>query len=355
MSIGSRARAGAGAMRLSAPSESLDVGPLELESGEILSDVRVAYRTWGKLARDGANAILVEHALTGSAGVEEWWPGILGSGRALDPSRDFIVATNALGSCYGTTGPTSWRGAAREIWGAAFPRITVRDMVNLEARVADALNVERWSLILGGSLGGMRALEWAATFPGRVGSVLTLGAPAKHSAWAIAWNAIARAALLADSKFRDGRYPPNDPPRKGLAAARATSMLSYRSFPGLDERFGRRLERGRFEVEHWLDRHGQSFVERFDANSWLTLSHAMDTHDLARGRGSMASVLGGLEVDALLIGISSDALYPEEEVEAVARAWPRSRYVTLQTSHGHDGFLIEKEAVNRLVAGFKER
>jgi homoserine O-acetyltransferase len=331
------------------------VDRLELESGEILTDVRVAYRTWGRLAPGGDNAVLVEHALTGSADVDDWWPSLIGEGRALDPRRDFIVAINALGSCYGTTGPTSLRPGSGEPWGPEFPKITVRDMVNLETRVADALGVERFAVALGGSLGGMRALEWAVSYPDRVESVIALGAPARHSAWAIGWNAIARSALLADPKFRDGRYPKDDPPRAGLAAARATSMLSYRSFDGLDQRFARSHQDGRFEVENWLARHGESFILRFEANSWLTLSLAMDTHDLGRGRGDLAAVLGATPVRALLVGISTDVLYPPREVEAVARIWPAAEYLALESSHGHDAFLIEKEAVNRAIAEFRAR
>ncbi|MEO8359610.1 MAG: homoserine O-acetyltransferase [Vicinamibacteria bacterium] len=332
---------------------SLVVNRLTLESGEELTDIRVAYRTWGRLAPGGGNAVLVEHALTGSPHLDEWWGDILGPGRALDPEHDFIVATNALGSCYGTTGPTAARPGSTVLWGADFPRITVRDMVNLEAKVADTLNVERWSMVLGGSLGGMRALEWAASYPQRVASIAALGAPARHSAWAIGWNAIARSALLADPKFLEGRYAPSDPPRSGLAAARATSMLSYRSFEGFDERFGRKIEDGRFEVERWLDRHGESFVERFDANSWLTLSKAMDTHDIARGRGDLASIVATLDVRALFVGISSDVLYPPQEIEAVAKVWPASECVLLESTHGHDAFLIEGEVVNAILKSFR--
>ena len=333
---------------------SLVINRLTLESGEVLTDIRVAYRTWGRLAQGGGNAILVEHALTGSPHLDEWWSDILGPGRALDPDHDFVVATNVLGSCYGTTGPTAAKPGSTELWGADFPKITVRDMVNLEAKVADALNVDRWSLIIGGSLGGMRALEWAASYPQRVASVAALGAPARHSAWAIGWNSIARAALLADPKFREGRYGPGDPPRSGLAAARATSMLSYRSFDGLEERFGRNVEDGSFEVERWLDRHGESFVERFDANAWLTLSRAMDTHDIARGRGDLATSVADVLVRALFVGISTDVLYPPQEIEAAAKLWPNAEYARLESSHGHDAFLIEGEAVNAIVRSFRD-
>ena len=327
---------------------------LPLESGEILLDVEVAYRTWGSLSERSDNAILVEHALTGSPHIDEWWGDILGPGKALDPERDFVVATNVLGSCYGTTGPTSRRNGGADVWGADFPKITVRDMVNLEARVADAFGIARWSLIVGGSLGGMRALEWAVSYPARTASIAVLGAPARHSAWAVGWNAIARSALLADPKFRDGRYPAEDPPRAGLAAARAASMLSYRSFDGLDDRFGRRTEEGRFDVERWLDRHGETFVERFDANSWLTLSRAMDTHDIARGRGEIDALLSELGVRALFVGISSDVLYPAREVEGVAARWPSARYELVESIHGHDAFLIEGETVNAVIREFRD-
>jgi homoserine O-acetyltransferase len=333
--------------------KTVNVSRIALESGEILTDVVVAYRTWGALNARGDNAVLVEHALTGSQHIDEWWNPALGPGRALDPERDFVVAMNALGSCYGTTGPTAPRPGTDSAWGPDFPKITVRDLVNLEELVADHLGISRFSLIVGGSLGGMRALEWAVSYPERVASVAALGAPVRHSAWAIGWNAIARTALLADPKFEGGRYKRDQPPRTGLAAARAASMLSYRSFDGLDLRFGRKSLDGRFEVEAWLDRHGESFVKRFDANSWLSLSLAMDTHDLARGRGSLEEALHRLEVPALFVGISSDVLYPKEEIEAAASVWPGSRYICLDSPHGHDAFLIEGEAVNSILASFR--
>ena len=335
----------------------LTVPRLPLESGDVLFDVEVAYRTWGALSERRDNAVLVEHALTGSPHVDEWWGDVLGHGKALDPERDFVLATNVLGSCYGTTGPTSRRQGRDELWGADFPRITVRDMVNLEVRVAEALDIEKWALVIGGSLGGMRALEWAVSFPERVGAIAVLGAPARHSAWAVGWNAIARSALLADPKFREGRYSADDPPKSGLAAARATSMLSYRSFDGLHERFARRVEDtedGRFEVERWLDRHGATFVDRFDANSWLALSRAMDTHDVVRGRGEIEKVLAGVDVRALFVGISSDVLYPAREVERVAALWPSARYELVESIHGHDAFLIEGETMNALIKEFRD-
>lgn len=327
-----------------------EAGSLRLESGETLRDVVVAYRTWGRLAPGGGNAVLIEHALTGSANVDEWWPGLIGAGRVLDPSRDFIVCANALGSCYGTSGPLSGLGPA-------FPSITLRDMVALEERLSDHLGVSRWSLVIGGSLGGMRALEWGASAPTRVGSVIALGAPAKHSAWAIGWSAIARKALRADPSFRNGRYAADDPPRGGLAAARAVSMVSYRSPECVEFRFGRRAASdGAFEIEAWLDHHGESFVDRFDANSWLALSRAMDTHDLARGRASsVADALKGLQIPALIVGITSDALYPYAEVERLARDWPGASFARLESPHGHDAFLIEQEQVETLIRSFRIR
>jgi homoserine O-acetyltransferase len=334
-----------------------EAGDLRLESGGRLRDAVVAYRTWGRLAPGGSNAVLVEHALTGSANVDEWWPDLIGSGRVLDPARDFVVCANALGSCYGTTGPASGSGPD-------FPSVTLRDMVALEAGLADHLGVSRWSLVIGGSLGGMRALEWAASLPARVASVVALGAPGKHSAWAIGWSAIARKALSADPAFREGRYPTHAPPHAGLAAARAVSMMSYRSPESLEFRFGRREEdppprlrdRSRFEIEAWLDHHGESFVRRFDANSWLALSRAMDTHDLARSRASsVARALIDVRIPALIVGISSDALYPCAEVERLARDWPGATFARLESPHGHDAFLIEQEQVEALIRSFRIR
>ena len=327
--------------------------PFALESGVDLPEVTVAYRTWGRLAPSGDNAVLVCHALTGSADVDSWWPALLGPGRALDPERDYVVCTNVLGSCYGTTGPTSPRPGGGEPWGPEFPAITVRDMVRVQREALAVLGVRRLRLVIGGSLGGMQALEWAATFPDLVAAVAVIAAPGRHPAWGTALGAAQRAAIAADPRFRGGRYPAAEGPRDGLAAARMIAMCSYRSPASFDQRFGREVGAdGRFEVERYLQHHGDALVARFDANTYLALVAAMDSHDIARGRGAWEDVLRTLLVPTLLVAIDSDVLYPSAELEELAELLPDASLVTLSSPHGHDAFLIAGEQVDAIVRGF---
>lgn len=329
--------------------------PFALESGVLLPDVAVAYRTWGRLATDGGNAVLVCHALTGNADVDSWWPQLLGRGRALDPERDYVVCSNVLGSCYGTTGPASSRRSG-EPWGPDFPSVTVRDMVRLQRELLQALGVCHLRLVLGGSLGGMQAIEWVATSPETVGAAVVLAAPGRHSAWATALSEAQRAAIRADARFVNGRYSAADPPRAGLAAARMIAMCSYRSPASFASRFGRTVAPdGSFQVERYLRRQGEKLVARFDANTYLTLSLAMDTHDVSRGRGEFHTVLRSLHTPMLVVSIDSDVLYPPEELEELAAVAPGAELAVLSSPHGHDAFLIEAEAVDQLVLGFRAR
>lgn len=319
------------------------LGPFELESGVTLPRVRVAYRTWGTLDEEGANAILVCHALTGSADVDLWWGGLLGPGRALDPNEDFIVCSNVLGSCYGTTGPSSPRPDGGGLWGPDFPAVTVRDMVRLQAALLDALGVRRLRLVLGGSLGGMQVLEWALLYPDRVEAIAPIATSGRHSAWCIALSEAQRQAIQID-------------PVLGLAVARAIAMCTYRSRASFEARFGRRLrEPGLFEVESWLHHHGEDLVTRFDADTYVTLTRAMDSHDVARGRenrGTYEEVLRSIEIPALVVTIDSDVLYPPEEQIELASLLPDARLATLRSPHGHDAFLIDVDALNELVSEF---
>ena len=333
-------------------------GSFLLDSGERLRDVEIAYRTWGKLAATRDNGVVVCHALTGSADVDRWWAGLLGSGRAFDPDADFVVAANLLGSCYGTTGPQSPRTAAASgaiAWGGDFPAVTVRDQVRLQQRLLDTLGVERVRLVIGGSLGGMVALEWALGDPGRVEALAVLSAPAHHGPWGIALSELGRRALALDPKFRGGHYPADDPPAEGLALARAIAMTSYRSRPGFEQRFGRDRRDGRFEVARYLEHQGKKLVDRFDANSYLALLGAMDSHDTGHGRGSLEPVLRALDLPVLVLGATTDVLYPVEEQLELATLLPRADYVELASAHGHDAFLLEQSAVNRIVVEFRRR
>ena len=328
--------------------------PFRLDSGERLPSVTVAYRTWGRRDEDGRNAVLVCHALTGSPDVESWWGDLLGPGRALDPSRDFVVCSNVLGSCYGTTGPASRRPGTDVRWGADFPEITIRDMVRVQAALLDGLGVKRLRLVVGGSLGGMQVLEWAALFPDRVDAIAPIAVSARHSAWCIGVSEAQRQAIYADPRWCGGRYRDDDPPEAGLAAARAVAMLTYRSRESLEARFSRAQNDGVYSVESWLHHHGQALVRRFDANTYVTLTMAMDTHDVGRGRGGWREALASVRVPALVVAIDSDLLYPPVEQQELAAALPLGRLATLASPHGHDAFLIEGQAVNALLVRFRE-
>jgi homoserine O-acetyltransferase len=327
----------------------LDTG-FALESGDELDEVRVAYRTWGEPAPE---AIVICHALTGNADADDWWSGLFGPSRSFDPATDYIVASNVLGGCYGTTGPTSKVPGTDHWYGGSFPQVTIRDMVHLQARLLDHLGVERLTLVLGGSMGGMQALEWAATYPDRVGGTVAIGVGPHHSAWSVAFSEAQRAAIWTDPRFEGGYYAPGQGPDNGLAVARMIAMISYRGKLNFESRFGRRQVEDEFEVRSYLRHQGQKLVERFDANTYLRLMDAMDSHDLSRGRGEQETVLAGIKTPVLTIGISSDVLYPPAEVESLASALPNARYQMLHASQGHDAFLIEMASLDGIVARFK--
>jgi homoserine O-acetyltransferase len=338
------------------PTRSLALGgPVPLEPGDVLPEVTVAYRTWGRLSPRGDNAVLVCHALTGSPDVDRWWGALLGRGRALDPDRDFVVCSNVLGGCYGTTGPASSRPDGTGRWGGDFPAISVRDIVRVQAALLDVLGVSRLRLVIGGSLGGMQVLEWALLRPDRVDAIVPIGVSARHSAWCIALSEAQRQAIYADPRWRDGRYPDGDGPEAGLSVARQIAMCTYRSRASLEARFSRdQPEPGRFAVCGWLGHHGRALVDRFDAATYVALTKAMDTHDVGRGRGGWRQALRAVRVPALVVSIDTDVLYPPLEQEELAAALPGGRLATVASPHGHDAFLIEGEATNALVAAFRD-
>ncbi len=330
-------------------------GKFVLESGAVLDDVEIAYRTWGDRANAAQRTVLICHALTGSADVDAWWPGIIGAGKTFDPERDYIVCANILGSCYGTTGPVSERPGTQSRYRADFPRVSVRDMVELERLLLDQLGVEHIELVTGPSLGGMQALEWAAMYPERVGSVVPIGVGAQHSAWCIGISEAQRAAIAADPNWNGGYYSDDAPPEQGLAAARMMAVCTYRSWESFDQRFGReRRDEERYQVQSYLRHQGSKINRRFDANTYVTLTHAMHTHDLARGRGNLPDVLRTLDQPMLVVSVSSDALYPPREQQYLAEHLPNARYETLDCPHGHDGFLIETETLGAMIANFRQ-
>jgi homoserine O-acetyltransferase len=325
---------------------------LPLESGASLPGAQIAFRTWGRLNPRADNAIVVCHAFTGSADADAWWAPLFGPGRALDPDRFFIVCSNALGSCYGSTGPASPAPDGRP-WGARFPSITIRDQVLAQQWLADALGIRHIRFVVGASMGGLQALEWALMDPARVGAVVSIAASANHSPWCLAWSEAQRLALASDPRYRDGDYDPADPPLAGLAAARALAMVGYRSPGSLAQRFGREEGEGApFAVQDWMRHHGQCLGERFDAHAYRILLDAMDSHDLGRGRGSCDAALASITQPVLVGSIPSDALYVPCEQIYLASRLSRAMLVALDSPHGHDGFLIDADRLEPALRRF---
>lgn len=369
--------------------QSASFAALELDAGR-LAPLTVAYETYGRLDEDGSNAILVCHALTGSAhagtfyhddgsidGQPGWWEPLLGPGRAFDTNRWFVVCANFLGSCYGSSGPTSLDPTTGKPFGPTFPPLTVRDMVRAQRLLLDQLGVRRLLSVAGGSLGGFQVLEWAALYPDFVASIVPIATSLTHSAWCVALNEVSREAIRLDPAWCGGAYPPEEQPRAGLSLARQIAMISYRSDVSFDARFGRRLAPGAarpnpfqwrsegnesvpsgadFEVSHYLHYQGVKLVERFDANSYITITEAMDRHDVGAGRGGAAAALAPFRGSALCLGIDSDVLYPtwqQREIIATLQAnGNAARYAEIHSPHGHDAFLIEWDAMAAEIGPF---
>lgn len=341
-----------------------DIGALTLESGTTLPEVTLAYQTWGTYRTTpggGSNAVLVLHALTGDSHVlgaagpghpsPGWWDAVVGPGRAIDTDRFFVVAPNLLGGCQGSTGPASLDHDGLP-WGGSFPALTVRDQVAAEAALTDRLGIDRWHGVIGGSAGGMRALEWAVEHPDRVDRLLLLATSAAASAEQIALSRTQVAAIQADPAFFGGEYydGPHGP-LAGLDLARRIAHIAYRSEAELEERFGRETQAdGRWAVDSYLQHHGAKLVARFDANSYIALTSAMDTHDVARGRGDLAAALGRITARTVVAGIDSDRLYPLHQQQQLADLITTSGPLQVVVSpHGHDGFLVESEQVGVLL------
>ena len=356
--------------------------PFALDSGATLRDVSIAYETWGNLNADGSNAVLLCHAWTGdshAAGDADeghptpgWWEGGVGPGLAIDTDRFFVVCSNVLGGCQGSTGPASPHPDDGRPYGSRFPVVTIRDMVRAQARLADHLGVRRWHAVVGGSMGGMQVLEWASIFPHRVASIVPIATCAQSTAQQIAWGAIGRRAIRLDPNFRGGDYydaAPGEGPWQGLAIARMVAQVTFRSDNVFTDRFGRDLadldaENGgiglwdKFEVERYLDHHGDRLIRRFDTNSYLLIGKAMDLHDVARGRGGLQRAMERVTARTLAIGISSDILYPTYQQrqirDLVAAGGVPAEYVEVESPHGHDAFLIDLQQVGRPIAAWLE-
>jgi len=342
-----------------------------LQSGESLPEVEIAYQTWGELNSSRDNAILVCHSLTSDSGVanyfdengnhvEGWWHEFVGVGKTIDIEKYFIICTNVLGSCYGSTGPTSINPNTGEQYRMNFPVVTVYDMVNSQRQLIEYLKIKKLHTVIGGSLGAMQALEWSVSFPEMVENLIAIATPAKHSAWAIGLNEIQRQAIMSDPDWQNGNYI--DQPLKGLSQARQLAMISYRTKDSYDLKFGRDkiytdikfsiTSKPHFQMENYLHYQGKKLVNRFDANSYLYLTKALDLFDLSENRDNVVDVLGSIKAKTLVIGIDSDILYPTDEQHFIQQNIPESVYAEVKSIHGHDGFLIETEQLNYIVKNF---
>lgn len=353
--------------------------PLMLDGGASLGAVTVAYETYGILNPDGSNAVLICHALTGDqhvasphpiTGKPGWWTSFVGPGRVLDPARYFLICANVLGGCMGSTGPKETDPATGQPYGLRFPVITLRDMVRAQAALLDHLGVGRLLAVVGGSMGGMQVLEWAASYPARVRNAVVLATTARHSAQNIALHEVGRQAIMADPHWRGGDYYGQDEgPSAGLAVARMAAHITYMSEDGLTAKFGRSLQDraqvsfgfdADFQVESYLRHQGIRFVERFDANSYLYITRAMDYFDLAENRGvSLAEALRpARDTRFCVVSFSSDWLYPTAEsrriVHALNACGAPVSFVEIDTSFGHDAFLLEVPELFRVAGGFMD-
>jgi homoserine O-acetyltransferase len=347
--------------------------PFQFEVGATLAPIDVAFETYGELNHDGTNCILVCHALTGSSHAAfynsetdkspGWWDGIIGPGKALDTNRYFVVCSNVLAGCYGTTGPSTINPRTMKEYATSFPLTTIRDMVRIQKELLDWLGVNKIQLVVGGSMGGMQVLEWMVSYPEMVERAAPIATGASHTAWGIGLNEVARQAIFTDPAYRNGDYYAYGQPARGLALARMIGMISYRSAESFALRFQRSriYEDGKgsyfdlkniFQVESYLHYQGVKLVERFDANTYIYITRAMDLHDVARGRGKLEDVLGSVKSKVLCIGISSDVLYPAAEQRGLAELIPNSQYAEIQSIHGHDAFLIEFEQMNSILKSF---
>jgi homoserine O-acetyltransferase len=349
---------------------------LSLDCGRRLATLTVAYRTYGKLNAARSNAILICHALTGDQYVAEthpltgkpgWWNAIVGPGMPVDTGKYHVICANVLGGCMGSTGPRSPHDERPgEPWGTEFPAVTIQDMVRAQNRLIEHLGIEKLFAVIGGSMGGMQALAWAALYPEKVFACVPVAAAAYHSAQNIAFHEIGRQAIAADPFFYSGRYwAEGVTPARGLAVARMTAHITYVSEAALTRKFGRRLQTAtdltllgdRFEVESYLEHQGSSFVRRFDANSYLTITRAMDLFDLAADHdGSLAAAFKGTKTRFLLVSFSSDWLFPTAQSRAIARALnhvaANVSFLEVVSDKGHDAFLLDEPDFHKTLAGF---
>jgi homoserine O-acetyltransferase len=357
--------------------------PLQLDSGVKLAPVEIAYQTYGTLNADKSNAVLVCHALTGDqhaanrhpvTGKDGWWNRMVGPGRPIDTDRFFVICQNVIGGCSGTTGPTVINPATDKPYGLEFPVITIGDMVRAQAMLVEALGIEQLFCVAGGSMGGMQVLEWCASYPERVFSAMPIATAARHSAQNIAFHEVGRQAIMADPNWQAGAYDGSDAyPSKGLAVARMAAHITYLSEAALHRKFGRNLQDrdavtygfdADFQIESYLRYQGSTFVDRFDANSYLYITRAMDYFDLAadharrtgRDTGTLADAFRGTETRFCVASFTSDWLYPTSESRQVVHALnavaANVSFVEIESDKGHDAFLLDEPELHDTILGF---
>ena len=360
------------------PSQVLELTqPLPLDGGQSLDGVQIAYETIGTLNADKSNAILVYHALTmdqhfvsphPKTGKPGWWSKSVGPGKTVDTDRYFVICANVLGGCMGTTGPSD-PAPDGQPWAMRFPVITIRDMVRAQVALLDALGIAQLHAVVGGSMGGMQALSFAANWPERTKAALVIASAARHSAQNIAFHEVGRQAIMADPKWKDGNYYGTKGPENGLAVARMAAHITYLSEEGMHEKFGRKLQDrdsktfgfdADFQVESYLRHQGLSFTDRFDANSYLYITRAMDYFDLAEEHGGkLADAFAGAKTRFCLISFDTDWLYPTPESRTIAHALNAAgapvSFVELSAPFGHDSFLLDVPALDRVIAGFRNQ
>jgi len=346
------------------------------ESSQMLPGFTLRYETYGHLNPAHDNVVLVCHALSGDhhcAGIHGlsdakpgWWNNLIGPGKAVDTSRFFVICSNCLGGCQGSSGPSSIDASAGKPFGIKFPFVTIRDMVRAQKRLLDSLGVKSLYAVIGGSMGGMQVLQWGIEFPSFVKRLLPMATTARESAQGIGFNEVGRQAIMQDPEWHHGEYPKNGGPKVGLAIARMMAHITYVSDASMDRKFGRKRTHVtdgaaynfdvQFEVESYLRYQGESFINRFDANSYLYITRAIDHFDLAAAHGSLEKAFAGVEAETLVVGFTSDWLFPPEQNRQIAlallRAGKRASYAELSTDLGHDSFLLESEELYALVRGF---
>jgi homoserine O-acetyltransferase len=339
---------------------------LTLESDEKFGPVTLAFETYGELNAEKSNAILIAHALTGDAhvaGADGWWGNLIGPGKGIDTDKYFVICSNVLGGCKGSTGPSSINPKTKKPFGLTFPLITISDMVEAQRQLIESLGIVKLFSVVGGSMGGMQVLQWMFSHPDKIQSAIPIATTLKHTPQQIAFNEVGRQAVMSDSDWKNGDYYDSVPPSKGLAIARMIGHITYMSDTSMTEKFGRKTKADKepfkfsadFEVEGYLRYRGDNFVKRFDANSYLYLTKAIDNFTLLNGH-ALSNIFGGLKAKVLVLSFKSDWLYPsyqsQEIVKACKLAGVDASYCELNSTYGHDSFLVEAEQETQLIGNF---